>query len=190
MADIRPINGGQQQSSYREFTITLPANGIYTLNNPFNYFRCLECNVDGFKVAWSSNTSSTDFESGLGIKFDDVIPYAQIFAPEEQGMTVRIGCGIGYFDDSRLTVSGNVRTEPAQYNSFSAETLTIADGQAVVPVAQKVIIQNVSENVMYIGGTGTDGLQLQAGGTFEYTSKSALTIYGTDGDKLAVGSFE
>ena len=106
---VLPINNGQQQSSYREFEITLKAGGVYTLNNPFNYFRCLSA-TSAFEVAWSTNTGRTNFESGLGIKFNSVIPYAQIFAPKNQGITLKIGAGIGYFDDSRLTVTGNVRT--------------------------------------------------------------------------------
>lgn len=186
MAEILQINNGQQQSSYREFEITLPASGVYTLNNPFNYLRCLDAS-SSFQIAWSSNLGNTDFEAGLGIKFPDVIPYAQIFAPEGQPLTVRIGCGIGEFDDSRLTVSGTVRTEPAQYASFETSTLTIAAGSVQVPVAQKVIIQNTGANVMFIGGT--TGLQLQPQGTFEYSSASELTVYGTNGDTLAVGSF-
>lgn len=183
---MRPINNGQQQSSYREFDITLPAGGVYTLNNPFNYFRCLFA-TSTFDVAWSTNTGRTNFESGLGVKFESVIPYAQIFAPENQGITLKVGVGVGYFDDSRLTVTGNVRTEPAQYNSFSAATLTIADGVATVPSAQKVIIQNAGSNTMYIGAA--DGLQLQPTGTFEYSLATGLEVYGTDGDMLKVGSF-
>ncbi len=184
-----PINNGQQQSSYREFEITLKAGEVYTLNNPFNYFRCLSA-TSTFDVAWSTNTGRTNFESGLGIKFNSVIPYAQIFAPENQGITLKVGAGIGYFDDSRLSVTGNVRTEPAQYNGFSAATLTIADGSVTVPAAQQIVIQNTGGNVMYIGGTGTDGLQLQPQGTFEYALATDLTVYGTDGDTLAVGSFD
>ncbi len=182
------IDNGQQQSSYREFTITLPAAGVYNLTNPFNYLRCLEAS-SSFEIAWSTNLGNTTFEAGLGIKMPKVIPYAQIFAPKDQPLTVRIGCGIGEFDDSRLTVSGTVRTEPAQYASFEASTLTIANGSVEIPPAQRVILQNTGQNIMYIGGTETDGLQLQPQGTFEYTLGESLTLFGTNGDTLAVGSF-
>lgn len=188
MADVKIINTGRQQSSYKEFTIVLPANGIYTLNNPFNYFRCLEAS-HAFKVAWSANAMDTDFEAGLGISFDDVIPYAQIFNPTNAQITIRVGCGIGYFDDSRLTVSGTVYTQPAQYNSFAAQTATIASGSATIAVAARTIIQNTGANIMYIGGTGTDGLQLQVGGSFEFSCAATVTVYGTNGDTIAIGSF-
>ena len=188
MAEIKIINTGRQQSSYKEFTITLPAGGIYTLNNPFNYFRCLAAS-GSFKVAWSANTMDTDFEAGLGISFDDVIPYAQLFNPSAAAITIRIGCGIGYFDDSRLTVSGTVYTAPAQYASFAATSVAISSGSATIPVAANTIIQNTGSNTMYIGGTGTDGLQLAVGGTFEFSCAAVVTVYGTNGDTIAIGSF-
>lgn len=189
MSELKQINNGRQQSSYKEFEITLPANGLYTLNNPFNYFRCLAATLP-FNVAWSTNQMDTNFEAGLGIKFDDVIPYAQIFNPHNQSITIKVGVGIGYFDDSRLTVSGTVQTVPAQYNSFSATTVAISSGIATIPVHEKTIIQNTSSNIMYIGGTGTDGLQLQPGGTFEFSCVAVVTIYGTNGDTLAIGGFD
>ena len=188
MADLKQINNGRQQSAYKEFKITLQPQEVYTLNNPFDYFRCLEATLP-FNIAWSTNQMDTNFEAGLGIKFDDVIPYAQLFNPNNQPITIKVGVGIGYFDDSRLTVSGNVQTLPAQFNSFSAQTITIEDGKATIQVAEHTILQNTSENVMYVGGTGTDGLQLQPQGTFEFSTAAAVTVYGTDGDTIAVGSF-
>lgn len=187
--DWQPINNGRQQSSYREFTIELPANGVYTLNNPFNYFRCLSANQK-FKVAWSTNQMDTVFESGLGIRFDTIIPYAQIFNDSEAPLVLSVGVGIGYFDDSRLTVTGTVQTQPAQYASFTVSAITIGEGgSAEIPAAQKVIIQNTGDNVVYIGGTGTDGLQLQSQGTFEYSLGVPLVVYGTNGQTISVGSF-
>lgn len=185
----QPINGGRQQSSYKEFTLTLPANGIYTLNNPYNFCRCL--NATGkFKVAWSSNQMDTDFEGGLQAKFDTVLPYVQVFNPSETPITISLGLGIGEFDDSRLTVSGTVSTAQAQYNNFSAETLTFDEtGILEIAPAQKTIIQNTGGDVVYIGGTGTDGLQLQGNGTFEFSLGTPLTIYGTSGQIVTVGSF-
>lgn len=185
----QPINNGRQQSSYKEFTVELPAQGIYTLNNPFNYFRCLEAS-HAFKIAWSTNQMNTDFEVGLGIKFEDVIPYVQIFNDSDSPLTARVGMGIGYFDDSRLTVSGTVQTAPAQFANFSAETMTFDEtGMLEIAPAQKVLIQNTGSTIMYIGGEGTDGLQLQPQGTFETSLQDSLTLYGTSGSTVAVGSF-
>lgn len=184
-----PIDNGRQQSSYQEYTITVQPNGSYILNSPFNYFRCLEANQP-FKIAWSTNNGQTNFEAGLGIKFDHQIPYAQIFNPNDAPLVLSVGVGLGYIDDSRLTVSGTVRTEPAQYASFSATTWTFDDGGRLkVPGAQKVIIQNTGSAVIYIEGTGTNGLQLQPQGTFEYSLSDSLQLYGTSGQTVAIGSF-
>lgn len=184
-----PIDNGRQQSSYQEFTITIDAGGSYILNNPFNYFRCLEANQP-FKVAWSTNNGQTNFQAGLGVKFDQVIPYVQIFNPSGAPLVVSIGVGIGYFDDSRLSVSGTVQTEPAPYSFFGVETVTFGDtGQLVVNGAQKVIIQNTGTQLVYVGGSGTNGLQLQPQGTFEYSLSEPLTIYGTSGQTVTIGSF-
>lgn len=187
MADTwQPINGGRQQSAFRRFVFTLEPNGVYMLTNPFNCIRCYGATHD-FKVAWSPNTDNTDFGQGLMVKFDDVIPGVQFFNPTEAPLTIDVGLGIGYFEDSRLSVSGDINSKAAPYSSFSAATVTIADGSAEIGVANKTIIQNTSSNVMYIGSA--DGLQLQPQGTFEYALDVPLTIYGTDGDTLAVGSF-
>lgn len=185
----QPINGGRIQSSYKEFTVVLPANGIYTLNNPYNFCRCLS-STGRFKVAWSSNQMDTDFEGGLQAKFDSILPYVQLFNPTETPITLRLGLGVGDFDDSRLTVSGTVQTSPAQFANFSAETITFDEtGVIEVAPAQKVIIQNTGSNIVYIGGSGTDGLQLLPKGTFETSLQNILTLYGTSGSTIAIGSF-
>ena len=182
-----PIDNGRQQSSYQEFTITIDAGGSYILNNPFNYFRCLEAN-QSFKVAWSTNNGQTNFQAGLGVKFDQVIPYVQIFNPSGAPLVVSVGVGIGYFDDSRLSVSGTIQTEPAPYSFFTATSQTFGSGGSIeVPAAQKIIIQNTGENIIYIGAA--NGLQLQPQGTFEYSLAEPLTLFGTSGQTVAIGSF-
>lgn len=188
MADTwQPINNGRQQSSYREFTIVLPAGGIYTLNNPFNFCRCLEA-TNKFKVAWSSNSMDTEFNAGLQAKFDSILPYVQIFNDSGSENVISLGVGIGDFDDSRLTVSGIVKTEPAQYSTFGVTRMTFpANGILTVDPAPKVILQNTGATVIYVGAT--NGLELQPSGTFEYSLLAPLTIYGTSGQSVVVGSF-
>lgn len=186
MAEILPIDNGRQQASFRRFKIVVPANGSYKLDNPFNYFRCYSATFD-FKIMWSANNSQTDFGAGLGIKFDDVLPYVIIRNPGATQLSVDVGVGIGYFDDSRLSVSGTVNTMPAPYSFFAVNNIAIADGSATVPAAAKTIIQNTGANIMYIGTA--NGLQLQPQGTFEVELNEDFAVYGTDGDTLVIGSF-
>jgi hypothetical protein len=186
--ELKQITTGSLQSVYSEHEITVAGNSFYELSNPYNFFRCLEANHN-FQVAWSSAIGKTDYSAGLRAKFEEVLPSVLIFNPVATPLTVKIGLGIGDIDDSRLTVSGTVLTQPAQFNTFVAQTLTISGGQAIISPAQKNIIQNTGSNIMYIGGSGTDGLQLLAGTTIDLTVDDTITVFGTDGDTLAVGSF-
>lgn len=182
-----PINTGRQQSSFKYFSVTLAPNEVFPLYNPFNCFRCYDATAN-FQVAWSANTDFTDFGEGMMVKFEGE-PISGVFLknPNASTIVVKVGMGIGTFEDSRLSVSGSIQTVQGAYNSLSAQTLIIASGSATVP-AGHVIIQNTGSNVMYIGGTGTDGLQLQPQGTFETNVETSFTVYGTDSDTLAVGS--
>lgn len=190
MADTwLPIDNGRQQSSYQEYSVIVPPRGSHILNSPFNYCRCLDANQP-FKVAWSTNNGQTNFQAGLGVKFDQVIPYVQIFNPSESPLVVSLGLGIGYFDDSRLSVSGTVQTEPAPYSFFGVETKTFPEAGVIeVGAAQRIIIQNTGSEKIYVGGTGIDGLQVTPLGSFEYSFSGAVNVYGTSGQTIAVGSF-
>ena len=185
MAELLPIDNGRQQASFRRFTIEIPAGGSFKLDNPFNYFRCYSATFD-FKIMWSANNSQTDFGESLGVRFNEVLPYVIIRNPGATQLRVDVGVGIGYFDDSRLTVSGTVKTMPAPYSAFAVTNVTITDGVATVPAAGRSIIQNTGANVMYIGAA--NGLQLQPQGSFEVELNEEFTVYGTNGDTLVIGS--
>lgn len=188
MADtFLPINTGRQQSSFKYFTISLAANQVYDLPNPFNCFRCYDATAN-FQIAWNTNDGFTDFGEGMMVKFEsDPINGVKLYNPNNFAIVIKVGMGIGTFEDSRLSVSGNIQTVQGAYYQFTAQTLTIASGTTTAPSGHN-ILQNTGSNVMYLGGTGTDGLQLQPQGTFEYNVETAFTVYGTDSDTLAVGS--
>jgi len=188
MSELKQINNGRQQSSYKEFTYTLQPGEVRVLNNPFNYFACLRATAD-FNIAWSANQMDTNFRQGRKAKFDDVLPYVVFENPQATAIVITVGLGIGDFDDNEFSVFGNIQTVPGTFDAFSATTVAISSGFADIPAATKVIIQNNGGNVMYIGGTGTDGLQLMPGGTFEYNLATPLKVYGTNGDAIAIGSF-
>ena len=188
MADIFPIDNGLQQSSYQEFSIQIPAGSFYKLDNPYNYFRCLSANQP-FSVSWGSNVGRTNFEAGLGIKFNSVLPSVLIFNDSGAPLVVSVGLGIGEFDDSRLSVSGTILTNPAPYAFFGVQQYTFSGGQVEIPAASKLLIQNTGTANIYIGGTGTNGLVVVPLGSFELEYSGALTVYGTDGQTISVGSF-
>lgn len=180
-----PINTGRQQSSFKYFTITLQPSEVYDLPNPFTCFRCYDATAN-FQVAWSSNADFTDFGEGMMVQFIDVIPTAKLFNPNNVAITLKLGVGIGTFEDSRLSVAGSIQTQDGFYSGMSVSTQTIASGSTTVAAGHN-ILQNTGSNVMYIGGTGTDGLQLEPLGTFEIAIESDIEVYGTNGDTLAIG---
>ena len=187
MDSWKPINNGRQQSSFKYFTIPLQPKEVKTVDNPYTCFRCYDSTAN-FQVAWSSNTDFTDFGEGMMIHFDgEPIPSAKLYNPNNVAIVVKIGMGIGYFEDSRLSVTGSIQTVQGAYDAFTAATQTITGGSTTIAAGHN-IIQNTGSNVMYIGGAGTDGLQLQPQGVFEINFDGALTIYGTDGDTVAIGS--
>ena len=180
-----PINTGRQQSSFKYFTITLQPSEVYDLPNPFTCFRCYDATAD-FQVAWSSNADFTDFGEGMMVQFVDVIPTAKLFNPNNVAITLKIGVGIGTFEDSRLSVAGSIQTRAGLYDTFSANSQTISGGQTTVAAGHS-ILQNIGSNVMYIGGTGTNGLQLLPYGSLEIAVDQSIVVWGTNGDKLVVG---
>lgn len=188
MAEILPIDNGRQQSSFRRFKIVIPANGSYKLDNPFNYFRCYNATSD-FKIMWSANNSQTDFGAGLGVKFDEVLPYVIIRNPSENELTVDVGVGIGYFDDSRLSVSGTIyvanNTETPVYTTeliYTPETpqaiTTVAAGTQVMPSenVKKALIQNVGSTNLRV--YAANGLIMPPMATLEITVADPFSIFG------------
>lgn len=187
MENWQPINTGRQQSSFKYFTVSLQPDEVSDLPNPFNCFRCYDATAN-FKVAWTSNADFTDFGEGMMVKFEgEPLQGVKLYNPNNFAIVVNVGMGIGTFEDSRLSVTGNIQAVAGQFYQFSATTVTIASGTATAPAGHN-ILQNNGANVMYLGGTGTDGLQLMPKGTFEYNVETAFTVYGTNGDDLAIGS--
>lgn len=186
------INNGNQQASYRKFTYTLQPGEVLPVTNPYNFFVCEEATAP-FDVAWSTNSKAVGFRKGLQVHFspDELYPNVVITNTAATANTISFGMGRGNFKDNRFVIdqSALLSVILGQYAAFNATTVALSDGKADIPVAAHTIIQNTSANIMYIGGTGTNGLQLQPGGTFEFGCAAVVTVYGTTGDTLAIGSF-
>ena len=193
MSELKLINNGRQQSSYKEFTITLTAGQVYQLNNPFNYFRCLETSAD-FKGAWSTNQMDTDFKKGLGIRFDDVIPYAQIYNPNNATITIKIGVGIGYFDDNRLTLTNTgVPVSEAGFATINASSATGAHNYSV-PAGAQISVMCTSDSItinMNNGSIAITNLVLSDGQswTTRVASAGTLAITGSGSYNYEIGSY-
>ena len=193
MSELKLINTGRQQSSYKEFAITLAAGEVYTLNNPFNYFRCLE-STDNFEVAWSANQSNTIFRKGLCIKFDDVLPYAVLTNPHASAITVNVGVGIGDIDDDRLIVNNSgVIFSQAPFTTLTAGSATGAANYTVPDGANvSLVCTSGTITVNYSAGTNTiTNMIMSDGMTFDtwLLSGGTLAITGTGSYNYAIGSY-
>lgn len=182
------INLGSVQAPYQEYTYTIPAGQSQKVDYVYDSFNLLSASVaSALKCNFGGAVNETLFSAGMGYKLTAPVQFLTLFNTSNSALTVTFALAIGDIYDNRLTVSGNVMTQPAEFSSFTTQQLTITAGTATAPAGAKVILQNTGANVVYIGGTGTDGLQLQAGGTFEYNSVVALPLFGTDNDTLVAG---
>lgn len=186
--NIQTINLGSVQSPYLEQIITLQSGEIQKFDYIHNCFSLLD-STGTLNVTFGGAAVESQFTSGMYYQLDNPIPYVTFHNATNSAITIHFSLGIGIIKDNRLTVSGTVLTQEKPFETFSATTVAISSGEATFPVAAKTIIQNNGSNVMYIGGTGTDGLQLQPQGTFEFSCDSTITVYGTNGDPIAIGSF-
>jgi len=193
MSELKQINTGRQQSSYKEFTITLAPGKVYTLNNPFNFFRCLDA-TDTFDIAWSANQADTNFRQGLCIKFDDVIPYAVLINPHAVTITVKIGVGIGDIDDDRLIIQGTgIPFNEASFanliaaSATSPKNLTIGDNSKI-----SIVCTSGSITLNYIAtGIAITNLVLSDGMTFSTSVAlgGTLAVTGSGSFNYEIGSY-
>lgn len=185
MEDIVTTN---LQAMCKTYTVTIPAGGIKAFDTVYKFFSCTKAN-GSFEVRFSSSSGYVAFEQGLYFKYFKMLNYLLIKNPNNYPLIVSFTVGSGDFEDNRLTIVSEVQTKESPYDSFAIQSLLIAGGKVTVPVAKKIILQNNAANVMYIGGSGTDGLKLLPNGTYEYCLNVALEVWGTNGDTLTVGSF-
>lgn len=188
MAEQQNINLGSIQAPYVEQIITLQAGERRKFDYVHNCFSLLDSS-DKLTVNFGGNGVDTIYTAGMYYELTEPVPYVIFANNNAQAITIHFALGIGIIKDNRLTVSGIISVTQNPYASFTADTVTIASGTATIAVAKHTVIQNTGTNLMYIGGTGTNGLQLHPNGTFDFSCSATVTVYGTNGDTIAVGSF-
>lgn len=152
-----------------------------------SFFYCNKASAP-FKLRLSDG-SSLIMSSRRRIKLNEPLDIFYLENTTEQPVEVSYTMGFGDFTDDSLYIEGTINTNPIPYSSFTTQALTFgADGVLTIPPAQKVIIQNVSPNIVIIGSA--QGLQLLPQGTFEYSLNAELKFYGPSGATIAVGSFD
>lgn len=185
------INVGTVEAPYQEWNVTIPANGVKRIDYVTDNFFLYEVSAhNALQVNFGGAVNQTFFTDGIGYRLTQPVPYLTLKNTSNQPLTIKFAAGVGDIFDNRLVVSGTVYTQPAQYSNFAIANETITSGKATIAAGGgKNIIQNNGSNVMYIGGSGTDGLKLEVGGSFEYAGSFTLDVWGTDNDIVTVGSF-
>lgn len=191
MSDIQQINNGQIQSSARFYTVKIAAGGVYKLDSPFNVCKCMSA-TDRFKVAWSSQSSETDFAEGWKVRFLEPIPYVQIFNHGASDLTVTLGLGIGDIDDSSFVLSNDsIQVEEKQYSGFISSDVTLSESGVIFinppSSTAKIIIQNTTTGDLRI--FNRQGLIIKPLGTFESEAKSGFNVYGNPNEKIVYARF-
>ena len=149
------LNNSTDLISYKEAKITIPANGFYKYENPYNFIRILESTGTSDALFFRFGTSSieTFLTVGCGLRFNELLPSVTIQNLTGSAVTIRLAEIQGDIYDDRLTVSGTVETieQPLTVRQVSQETFD-ANGEISVDSTsyKKVVIQNNSSSPIYL----------------------------------------
>ena len=188
------LNNSTDLISYKEVQITVPANGQYVYQNPYNFIRLLESSGNSNALMFRFGTSSVEtfLSVGIGLGFKELLPSVTIRNTTNAPVVIRISEIQGAITDDRLTITGTVTSITAPYSvrQVSQETFNASGEVAVDSSAyKKVVIQNNStSNSIFIFTNGT--FEVLPNGTFDLNYAGQFTVYGTSGEKISLAYFE
>lgn len=188
------LNNSTDLISYKEVQITVPANGMYVYQNPYNFIRLLESSGNQNALMFRFGTSSVEtfLSVGIGLGFTELLPSVTIRNTTNSVVVIRISEIQGAITDDRLIITGTVTSIPAPYTvrQTSQETFN-ASGEIDIDSTnyKKVVIQNNSaSNPIYLFSNNT--FEIQPTGTFDLNYAGQFKVYGTQGDNISVAYFE
>lgn len=187
------INNSTQPVSYKEIDITIPPNGFYTIQQPYNYVRLLECSTQYQNLAFRFGALSieTSLTLGIGLGFPEIFPSLTITNKTNGTVTLRLAFSVGVITDDRLNITGSVDVNQAPYSNVQSSLETFdANGEIAIDSTayKRVVIQNNSStDSIYIFANNT--FEVQPNGTFDLNFAGTFTIYGTTGQTASVGYF-
>lgn len=188
------INNSTTPVSYKQETITVPANGQYKYNQVYNTIRIIDSNANNqsdLLFQFGSLSGTTEFWKGLCISYPEPMASVTIFNKTSAPIDVVIATAIGTIQDDRLNVSGTVSTSTAPLENVVASQQTF-DSTGTISVDstgyKRVIIQNASSsNSVFLFGTNT--FELQPTAVFDMELSAVFNIYGTNGQKVNIAYF-
>lgn len=187
------LNNSTNLILYKETTITIPANGQYVYQNPYEHVRLLSStgNYNALRYRFGASSLETPLTVGLGLTLPAMLPSLTIRNTSNAAVVLVIAESSRNVSDDRLTITGDVETkqEPDTVRQVSLETFD-ANGEIAIDSSgyRSVLIQNMSAtDPIYIFANNT--FKVEAGGTFEKQYAGQFTIYGTASETVSVGYF-
>lgn len=185
------INNTTTAVSYKQETLTIPANGQITYYQPYNSIRVLNTNaVNDTDLMFRFGTLSAEtlFYQGLCVSYPEILPSVTITNMTNAPIFVELAVAIGTIQDDRLTVSGTVPTTPEPFKMVDVSLETF-DSNGKITISsigyKRVLIQNNSStDSVYLFKNNTFELTPQA--TFDIDLSATFIIYGTAGQKVSV----
>lgn len=189
MANIYEIDNSNNGGQYSELTQTLAPGEIYTFQEPFTSCRVLALtDNDACEYKLGRNSSWTPFTTGVGVKFNEVLPSLTVHNKSNAPITITCAFAIGNISDDRTTFTGTLDVAVESPKLASYQNLTFEEGAPLTINAtdfKNVMIQNKSEdNPIYL--FAEDGLKIPAGADFSADFGGVITAYGTAGDVIGV----
>lgn len=210
------INNASSVGRYFQETQAIPAGGIYTMQQPFNFFRVLDVtgsgSADDLQYYFGGNSSATPVKLGLGVRFETIMPYVRIQNTSNSTLYVTFGLAVGIVFDDRLvgniTVSNTAATalytqntdttalytQEKKYTKGTGSVVSVpANGNVSITASshRRVLINNKDSSsalqLFYSGGP-----DLQPGGTYDDSLTSNFNVYNATASaiNLAVQYFD
>lgn len=189
MSNVYEIDNSNNGGQYVELTQTLAAGEIYTFQEAFTSVRVLSLtDNDACEYRLGRNSSWTPFTTGVGVKFNQVLPSLTVHNKSNAPITITCAFAIGNISDDRTTFTGtlDVTVESPKLASFQNLTFT-EDAPLTINATdfKNVLIQNKSDsNSVYL--FASDGIKIPPNGDFTADFGGIITVYGTTGNVIGV----
>ena len=204
--------------SYRKSTNIIAAGATLRITRQGSFFHVIEADK-AFSVGFNNNGLSPFF-AGLEYEVPDGTAFTsvQIENTSSDDLTISFGIGSGGVRDGRLTVTGKLKVEDTDGNSF-AQNIAAIDAAATAPDtfttgaavsagngatsliaaanasrSEVILVNTDAEKMVYIGGasgaTAAQGIPLQAGQSITLQTSAAIYARNDSGGAVAVAVAE
>ena len=175
----------------RQYKLTIAAGATEPLNVQGNFIRFRECNDQQAEIQIQADDGQgrtvvdAHAKAGQGVNGAEEFKTLRIKNTSAAAINCVFVIGSGSFEDDR--VNGQVQTQiSGLFNPLADLTLdgtvqTIAGNAARTNIA--IMAPATNSGVVTIGQTG-QGIPLPQGGSFVLPTTAAVTVQGTNGDKI------